>query len=134
VRTGFYRRTPDNPRERLSWSLNPGLGRAYNLPLLGLSYALLEGDLMVGGALARSYSLGGGASAGVIKELTGRWKAHLLARYLDYPLGDKTRDLRLSLGQSIMLGTNLGLSVTTQRSRQDDDSSWETKLSGNLWF
>ncbi len=134
VRTGFYRRSPDNPREHLSWSLNPGLGRAYNLPLLGLSYALLEGDFRIGGALAQSYSLGGGASAGVIKQLTGRWKAHLLARYLDYPLGDKTHDLRLRLGQSIMLGTNLGLAVTIERNTQDDDSSWETKLSGNLWF
>lgn len=134
VKTGFFRRTLRDGRAYTVYGLNPGLGRAYDLGAGGLSYALLETDLHVAGALNGSYSLGGGASAGVIKDLTGWWRARLSARYLDYPLGHDTRTLQLGLDQSILLGTNLSLSIAMERRTEFDDADLETTVSGNVFF
>jgi len=134
VNTGFFPNGQDRRREDLIWGLNVGLGLAYDAGILGLVYGFAETDLHVGGTRGHGYALGAGGSAGVIKDLTDWWKVQLLARYLDHPLGDEMRQLRVSLGQGLKLSTNLGLSATVARGSEDDDSMWETKLSAHIFF
>jgi hypothetical protein len=134
VKTGFFRRTLQDGRACVVYGLNPGLGLAYGTRLLGLSYILLETDLHTAGALKGSYSLGAGASAGAVKDLSTWWKARLYARYLDYPLGDKTNALQIGLGQNIQLGANLSLSVAVERRVEHGSTDLATTVSGNVFF
>ncbi len=134
VNTGFFPNGLDRRREDLTWGLNIGIGLAYEIGALGLVYGFGETDLHAGGTRGCGYALGGGASAGILKDLTDWWKIQLQARYLEYPLGDEVRRLRVSLEQGVTLRTNLGLSATVERGTEDDDSVWEGKVCGSVFF
>lgn len=134
VKTGFLRRTQKDGRDPLVYGLNLAFGPAYETRWFGLSYVMVESDLHVGGALARGHSLGGGVSAGVLRDLRPRWKVQLSARYLDYPLGEELRRFESSLKQSVALTANLSLFLELERSTEHDATALESKVSARGYF
>ena len=63
---------------------------------------------------------GGGASAGLYADLTERWRRLLAsASYLRYALGDRSDDMRWSVGNGIpshrtgLFGWNTAIAITT---------------------
>lgn len=134
VSTGFYRRTLERRRDHLIYGLSPGVGRAYHLPLVGVWYVMLESDLRVGGALDRGFSLGAGASTGVLTNVTSWWKGQLAARYANYPLGEEVRYVHASVAQNFRLGVNTSLSIHFDGCIERDLFTQEARVSANVYF
>jgi len=134
IRTGFFRRVFQNDRDFLIYSLSPGFGWAAKSRALGLSYAMLETDLQLGGALRRGFSGGAGATVGIVQSWTNAWKSHVFARGLAYRLGDELDHIQIGVGQSFRLTTNLNLSVEFERNTNHEHSTLETAVRGRLFF
>ncbi len=134
VNTGFYRRALERRGDHLVYGLSPGAGRAYDLPVVGLWYVMLESDLRVGGALDRGFSLGAGASTGVLKNVASWWKAQLAARYANYPLGEEVRFVQASFGQNFRLGANTSLSIHVDGCLERDVFTQEARVGANAFF
>ena len=89
------------------------------MPAVLYAFAVL--DVNAGNAYEPSYRIGGGGSAGLLADLTQRWKANLTVTYLSYPLGDRSSDFRSSLEQNLTLSRNLALRLDlTRRDAQDE--------------
>ncbi|HEY6096814.1 MAG TPA: hypothetical protein VIU83_02075, partial [Candidatus Deferrimicrobium sp.] len=68
--------------------LNPGGGFSRKIPSLGIVYVLMETDLGVSGRYDRSFAFAMGGSAGIARQVTDKWGALALARYVYGVLGD----------------------------------------------
>ena len=134
VRTGFDRAHAEIPRDRLVWTLAPGVGLARQTRGLGLSYLFLDGGLQVGGALRRSFRAGLGVSAGTILEPFSRWKVHLAAQYLDHGWGDVYRPLRLRVEQNLVLSANRSLGADITRETHRGAMAVEGRVFANVYF
>lgn len=133
VETGFLRRTRGNGQRDLVYGLNTGFGRAYR-SFLGLPYGLIETDLQVGGALEHSYSLGAGASIGLVQNVASWWKVQLQARAIFYRLGEEDDRIQLTIGQGFRLTTNWNLALEAERNTEHDVSIWDAKLGLRFFF
>lgn len=134
VKTDLFRRTMPNREEYLVYRLSPGFGVAYDNRFLGLCYGMLETDLHVGGVLEGSYSLGAGASAGVVKNVTGGWKLHLFARDVYHGLGDSDNLMTAGAGQNLRIASDVSVAAEVVASRDDHDSELETIVRLNAFF
>lgn len=85
----------------------------------------------VGGAFKRNHRIGPGATAGLLADLTDRWKIQLSTTYLHLPLGEISNDLRASFGQRYTLQQNLALRFEFDNRRDDDN---EAVLSVQAFF
>jgi hypothetical protein len=134
VKTGFDRARADVPRDRLVWTLAPGVGLASETRALGLSYLFLDGDLQLGGALRRWFRAGLGASAGTLVEPVPGWKLHFTARYMDYGWGDVAHPLRLRIEQNIAFTANGSLGADVTRETRDGSMAVESRIFANAYF
>jgi hypothetical protein len=89
--------------------VNGGIGAALESRLVGrevyFAFGELEAD--IGHAYDENYRMGGGGTAGLLADLTERWKVLLSTTYIRYPLGDQSDDWRVSFGQRYTLQRNL---------------------------
>lgn len=134
IRTDLFRRPVADGRDYLVYRLNPGFGLAYRIDPLGLVYAMIETDLQAGGALEGGYSAGAGASAGILRNLTRRWKAHLSARDVYLPLGDRDNQFEAGLGQNVELFPDISLAAEVLAAGNDRDRGWEAVVRWNVFF
>lgn len=102
VDTGFIRRSYDDGDDHLAYRLNPGGGFAWG-GARQIAYALFETDAQLGGRFRDGYALGFGGSAGLLHNVTDRWKAHLRGRQIHYLFGDPHRHDEIVLDQSLTL-------------------------------
>lgn len=104
-------------------NLNGGLGGAAESHVLGreLWFAFAEADANVSGAYEEHHRIGGGATLGVLADLTDRWKLMASGSYLRYALGDKSEDIRWSVGQRFSLFSNLTVRVEYNHRSHDND-------------
>lgn len=102
------------------FDLNAGTGSALEAHLLRreLIYFFIEVDGNYGGFFDPNYRAGVGGTVGVLADLASRWKAHLFATYLSYPLGDRSHDLKMSLQQRVTLQKDLALRVELNRRQE----------------
>jgi hypothetical protein len=134
VNTGFDRELFPDGEEHLIYRLNPGGGFSYKNDFLGLSYIMIETDLKLSGGLQNNYSLGFGASAGIIKKLTGSWKINLSAQSIYYEAGDEHRSIKASLAQNFKITTNNSITFSLSREKTFDHYQSEVNLSWNIYF
>ena len=134
IKTGFLRRTMKSGGDYLVYGLNPGFGYAYEIQLLGLWYFMFESELQVGGALDGNYSIGGGGSAGLIRNITRFWKAHLFARNIYYGLGDVDNRWEAGIGQNLAIGADISFSAEVMLRGERDDSMLVPTARWNLFF
>jgi len=134
VNTGFDRELFSDGEEHLIYRINPGGGFSYKNDLLGLSYIMIETDLELSGGLKDNYSLGFGASAGIIKKLTGSWKINLSAKSMYYEAGDEHRSMNVSLAQNFKITTNNSITCSLSREKTHDYYQSEVNLSWNVYF
>jgi hypothetical protein len=99
VDTGFIRRSFDDGNEHLAYRLNPGGGFAWGSGSK-LAYVLFETDAQLGGRFRDGFALGFGGSAGLLRNVTERWKVHLRGRqsitFLATPPGEEVGRSRRS--------------------------------------
>ncbi|MBK8230908.1 MAG: DUF4105 domain-containing protein [Candidatus Eisenbacteria bacterium] len=134
VHTGFLRPGLDPDRDHLVYGLRPAVGLGHQTRALGLSYLMLDTDLQVGGALRKSYSVGGGLSAGLHREIRPWWRAQATASYLRYPWGDTSQRFAARFEQNFTVRTNFGLSLAIERRADREESRVETQAGGSAFF
>jgi Domain of unknown function (DUF4105) len=112
--------------------LDTGVGAAVESRLLvhQVLYAFAEADANIGNAYDQHYRIGGGATVGLLTDLTRRWKMQLLATYLSYPIGERSSDFRSSLEQRLTLTQNTALRLALNR----QDAQDEIMLTLNYYF
>lgn len=81
-------------------------------------YLFVELDGNYGRIFDPRYRAGIGGTIGALADMTKRWRAHLFATYLSYPVGDDSHDLKVSLHQRYTLSKNVALRLDLNR-RQD---------------
>jgi len=103
--------------------LNGGLGGAVQSHVLGRQvwYAMAEVEADASKAYEESYRIGGGGTVGLLADITDRWKLLATGTYLRYALGEKSEDIRWSVGQRYSLTTNLAFRVEYNHRSHDND-------------
>lgn len=134
VNTGFDRELFRDGVEHLIYRINPGGGFSYKNDFLGLSYVMIETDLNLSRALRDDYSLGFGASAGIIKKLTDSWKVNLSAKSIYYEAGDEHRSVKASLAQSFNVSTNNSILFSLSREKTFDHYRTEVELNWRMYL
>jgi hypothetical protein len=104
---------------------NGGAGLTFETHLLKREYFFGFGELEASysHAFHEKHRAGGGGSAGVLADLTERWRLLASAGYLRFPLGEKSDDFRWSTGLRYTLAKDAALRFEfTHRERRDNES------------
>ena len=126
-------KTFDDKEDHLVYQLNSGGGFAYKRAF-GLSYFMFETDLQLGGHFNDSYCLGFGGSAGVLKNLTNRWKIHLWGKKIYYELGDEHHGFSAHMEQNFKINTSNSLSMELSRHKEFGIYFSEVNLKWNIYW
>jgi hypothetical protein len=104
-----------------SGNINGGLGGAVESHLWRreVLFAFAEVDANVSGGYREQHRIGGGGTLGALATLSDRWKVMASTSYLRYPLGDRSDDFRVFVGQRYTVQDNLALRFEFNR-RYDD--------------
>jgi hypothetical protein len=86
-----------------------------------LFFAFAEAEANYSSAYQERHRIGGGGNVGMLSDLTERWKFLVSGTYLRYPLGDKSDDFRVNVGQRFTLLQNLTLRLDYNHRDHDDD-------------
>jgi hypothetical protein len=105
ISTGFFPVEDLSFRDRSAPSLEFGVGGAVQSRWWQREvwYALGEAAGQYGAVFEERYRVGGGLSAGLLFDLTSRWRAHGHTSYRAYPLGHRSSLLEWSLQQRFTL-------------------------------
>lgn len=135
-RTGFETKPLPDGSDALAFFANPGGGLAWDVPHLGLVYALLETEWAVAGRYRPAYAAGIGLSAGVLATVAGSWKVLFRTRAMAGVLGDANRERELSavIRQGLPLGRRQALFLDVGRTVSPGLRYDEAKLSWALYF
>ncbi|MBI5587604.1 MAG: DUF4105 domain-containing protein [Deltaproteobacteria bacterium] len=134
VATGVYREEYARRRHRTVFDLNGGPGASVRVLSDGLLYAFLEPDIKIGSGLDKGYSIGAGLSAGILKQITGRWGAELKLRAVTYAAGDKTSVVSGELNQRFTINRTTALKLSVKREKYSGFYSTDVAASWNLYF
>jgi len=134
VTTGFDRKRFPDGRDHLIYRINPGGGVAYQSELLGITYALIESDVNIGGVFKNDFSFGLGPSLGLLININDYWKINLFAQSMYYELGDKHRVRRGALKQVFKLSTNNTVELSLSREKTFEQYQSEAKIGWNVFY
>ncbi len=106
-----------------NWVMNGGIGAATDTHLLRREvwFLFAEAEGNYSRAYEERHRVGGGASAGFYADLVERWRLLASAGYLRYALGDKSDDVRWSVGQRYTLAQNWALRLEYHHRDHDND-------------
>lgn len=112
---------------------NGGAGLTFETHLVKREYFFGFGEVEAAysHAFEEKHKAGGGGTAGVLADLTDRWRLLASASYLRFPLGEQSDDFRWSAGLRYTLAKDAALRFEfTHRERRDD----ETLLTIHAYF
>jgi len=103
--------------------LNGGMGGALEFRLLKreVLFAFAEAEANYSGAYEERHRVGGGGTAGMLADLTARWRIMATGTYLKYALGEKSDDFRWFVGSRVTLSQNLALRLEYNHRDHDND-------------
>ena len=104
-------------------NLNAGIGVARESSWLNreVYFGLAEFATEVGPVFHGNHRVGGGLTVGALSDITDRWKFALSGGYLNFPLGEKSDEWRLSAQQRYTLTRNFTLRFDfNQRARTQE--------------
>ncbi|MBM4127728.1 MAG: DUF4105 domain-containing protein [Nitrospira sp.] len=84
-------------------------------------YAFAEAEANISPAFHEYHRVGGGATLGVLADVTDRWKLMGSGSYLRYPLGDKSDEIRWYVGSRLTLAQNWAVRLDYHHRDRDDD-------------
>ena len=119
-------------RTVLRTSGGPGLSYAFSGN--GLVYGFIEPAVKIGSGLDDGYSLGIGARAGILKPVTGRWKAQLELTAESFGPGDSHTVMSAALNQTFSVNRDNAVKLNLRRERFDGFYSTEAVLGWNVYF
>ncbi len=103
--------------------LNAGAGGALETHIFQREVFFLFGefDANVSSAYDKNYRVGGGMSGGVMATITNNWKWLVSAGYIGYPLGDRSDDIPISVGQRWTFAKNFALRTMFTHHDKDNE-------------
>lgn len=103
--------------------INGGLGGAVESRWLRreVFFAFAEAEGNYSRAYEERHRIGGGGTAGLLADLTDRWRLVVTGTYLKFPLGDKSDDVRWFIGSRVTLGQNWAFRLEYNHRDHDDD-------------
>jgi hypothetical protein len=103
--------------------MNGGIGGAIESRLLNreVLFAFAEAEANYSRAYQEQHRIGGGGTAGVLVDLTDRWKLMATGTYLKYVLGEKSDDIRWFVGSRFTLAQNWALRLEYNHRDHDND-------------
>jgi hypothetical protein len=104
-------------------NVNAGIGGALETQVFQREVFFLFGemDANVSGAYNENHRVGGGVSGGVMATITPNWKWLMSAGYLYYPLGDRSHDIPISVGQRWTFAKNFAVRATFTHHEHDNE-------------
>jgi hypothetical protein len=111
VNTGFYRQLLPGKKRALFYQLAGGGGYAWKNDFWGTFYLMADAELDVSGRIKNSFTLGLGASAGLLKEFSSRYKTNLLVRPMYFMPGDTHAGVEWKIINQASITTNTALSL-----------------------
>lgn len=136
VDTGFERLAidPDPLKRDLAYTVNGGAGYTLS-PFTGFRvYGMLDGSAIVHHHYTNSVAMGAGLRAGLLWQISPRWKLWLDARALDIHYHDRRVLQTLHIGQSFVLDHNDALRLNWRRDGVKDYLQTEVMLSWNHYY
>jgi hypothetical protein len=119
ITAGWQRVRSATGTEPLAFALDGGAGGAWsNKNNTALWYAMFDGSSRFNSNLDSGYALGAGASAGVLFDLSPRWRMHGYVFSVRYFLGQLDTPVTLGLEQRFTLGDNSALRVDVAHNRE----------------
>ncbi len=102
---------------------NGGIGGAKEFRLLKreVLFAFAEAEANVSKAYDEMHRVGGGATVGMLADLTERWKFMATGTYLRFPLGDRSDDFRWYVGSRFTLARNWTVRLEYNHRDRDND-------------
>lgn len=102
---------------------NAGIGGALETQVFQREVFFLFGemDANISGGYKENHRVGGGVSGGVMATITPNWKWLISAGYLYYPLGDRSHDIPISVGQRWTFAKNFAVRATFTHHEQDNE-------------
>lgn len=102
---------------------NGGIGGAKELRLLNreVLFAFAETEASISRAYDEMHRIGGGATVGMLADLTERWKIMATGSYLYFPLGDKSDDFRWYVGSRFTVSRNWAVRLEYNHRDRDND-------------
>lgn len=100
-----------------------GIGAAMESYLLKreVYFAFAEAEANVSRAYEERHRIGGGATVGVLADVTDSWKIMVSGSYLRYALGEKSDDFRWYVGSRYTLARNWAVRVEYNHRDRDND-------------
>jgi len=80
-----------------------------------------EADANVSGAYDENHRVGGGMSGGVVANITDKWKWLASGGYVGYLFGDRSDDVKITIGQRWTFAKNLALRTTFTHHDRDNE-------------
>ncbi|HRC43843.1 MAG TPA: DUF4105 domain-containing protein [Nitrospira sp.] len=106
-----------------NWNFNGGIGAAAETHVVRrevwFAFAEVEGNYSR--AYEERHRIGGGASVGLYADLAERWRLLASTSYLRYAFGEKSDDVRWSVGQRYTLAQNWALRLEYSHRDRDND-------------
>ncbi|MGB4782308.1 MAG: DUF4105 domain-containing protein [Candidatus Methylomirabilis sp.] len=104
--------------------INGGIGGAIESRLLGreVLFAFAEAEGNYSHAYEERHRIGGGGTAGILADLTERWKLMATGTYLKYALGEKSDDVRWFVGSRYTLSQHWALRLEYNHRDHDNDA------------
>ena len=100
-----------------------GIGAAMESHVLNreVYFAFAEAEANYSKAYEERHRIGGGATVGMLTDVTDRWKLMLSWSYRRYPFGDKSDDIRWYVGSRYTLAQNWAVRVDYNHRDRDND-------------
>ena len=104
-------------------NFNGGIGGTGTLPgpINALYFGFAEIDANVSGGFQDHHRVGGGGTVGIVAPLTEEWKVLLTSTFLQYPLGERSDDFRVSVGQRYSFSQNWAARLTYDHRDNDNE-------------
>ncbi|NJD69802.1 MAG: DUF4105 domain-containing protein [candidate division NC10 bacterium] len=106
--------------------LGGGIGAAGESRLLGreVLFAFAEAEGNYSRAYDKRHRIGGGGTVGIVADLTPSWRAMATGTYLGYAVGERSDDIRWSIGSRYTLSRNWTLRIEYHHRDRDDDAAF----------
>ncbi|MBI3356097.1 MAG: DUF4105 domain-containing protein [Nitrospirae bacterium] len=103
--------------------VNGGIGGAMESRLLKreVLFAFAEAEANYSPAYQERHRVGGGATVGMLADITDRWKLMATGTYFKYPLGEKSDDIRWFIGSRYTVAQDWSLKLEYNHRDHDND-------------
>ncbi|HSA77276.1 MAG TPA: DUF4105 domain-containing protein, partial [Nitrospirota bacterium] len=133
VNTGFDRELLRDGDDHLVYRLNPGRGFAFH-GLGGIVYLMGEADALLSSAFKNRFSVGIGASAGVLAKESGIGKLHLFLQARYYGIVEEHSSIKAAASQNFKITTNNSVTASLSRERAFSLYRSEARLAWNYYY